>query len=77
LPKESQAHEALTIIHQCFGAPAKMIADNAPELSKGKFVRKSRHAGPDLTTVKPYTQEHNHTELVNHELRCGYKCEMM
>ena len=77
LPKKSQAHEALTIIHQHFGAPAKMIADNAPKLSEGKFVRKSKHAGTDLTTVKPYTQEHNHAELVNHELRHGYKREMM
>ena len=65
LPKKSQAHEALTIIHQHFGAPAKMIADNTPKLSEGKFARKSKHAGTDLTTVKPYTQEYNCAELVN------------
>jgi hypothetical protein len=77
LPKKSQAHEALTIIHQHFVAPAKMIADNAPKLSEGTFVRKLKHAGTDLTTVELYTQVHNHAELVNHELRHGYKQEMM
>jgi hypothetical protein len=47
------------VIHQRFGVPAKMIADNAPELFEGKFVRKSKHAGTILTTVEPYMQEHN------------------
>lgn len=72
LERRSQAHEALSMLHQRYGVPRRLITDNAKEFVQGEFARKARQAGSQLVSVEPYTQRHNRAESQICELKRGY-----
>ena len=76
LKSKAEAHMALDLLHRRHGVPAKMICDNAKELTQGLFRKKSLAAGSHCTSVEAFTQEHNRAELAIRELKRGYRRQM-
>jgi hypothetical protein len=76
LKSKGDAHMALDLLHRQHGVPAKLICDNANELTKGNFRKKALAAGSHCMSVEAYTQEHNRAELAIRELKRGYRRQM-
>ena len=76
LVSKADAHKALDLLHRRHGVPAKLICDNANELTKGDFRKKSLAAGSHCTSIEAHTQEHNRAELAIRELKRGYRRQM-
>ena len=69
---KAEAHMALDLLHRRYGVQAKLICDNAKELTQGLFRKKTLAAGSHCTSVQAFTQEHNRAELAIRELKRGY-----
>jgi hypothetical protein len=55
MKKKSEAHEALSLLHQQEGVPNVMVMDGSKEQLLGKFHHKCRQAGSHVKQTKPYT----------------------
>jgi hypothetical protein len=59
MKKESEAHEALSLLFHRYGVPNVMVMDGAKEKTEGKFRSKLRDAGCHIKQTEPHTQSSN------------------
>ena len=71
MKKKSEAHEALSLLHQREGVPNVMVMDGSKEQLLGKFCHKCRQAGSHVKQTEPYTPWSNAAEGAIREVRCG------
>jgi hypothetical protein len=71
MQKESEAHEALSLIFHRDGVPNLMVMDGAKAQVEGKFRRKFRDAGCHIKQTEPHTQSSNMGEGGVRELKRG------
>ena len=62
MERKSQAHEALSLLHQREGVPNIMIMDGSKEQTLGQFCKKCRQAGSHVKQTKAYSQWSNAAE---------------
>ena len=74
---KSQAHEALSLLHQREGVPNVMIMDGSGEQTQGKFRHKCRQAGTHVKQTEPYTPFSNAAEGTIRELKRGAGRDMV
>ena len=77
MEKKSQAHEALSLLHQREGVPNVMIMDGAKEQVAGLFRKKCRQAGSHVKQTEPYTPWSNAAEGAIRELKKGVGRKMI
>jgi hypothetical protein len=75
--KKSEAHEALSLLHQREGVPNIMVMDGSKEQLLGKFHHKCRQAELHMKQTKPYTLWSNAAEGAIHEVKQGAGCELV
>ena len=75
--RKSQAHEALSLLHQREGVPNVLIMDNSKEQTLGEFRTKCRQAGSHLKQTEPYSPWQNSAESTIRELKKGTAREMI
>ena len=71
MKKESQAHEALSLLHQRVGVPNVMVMDGSKTQTLGTFRHKCRQAGSHVKQTEPYTAFSNAAEGCIRELKRG------
>ena len=76
LTTKADAYKALDLLHRRHGVPAKLICDNAIELTKGEFRKRALASGSHCVSIEAHTQEHNRAELAIRELKRGYRRQM-
>jgi hypothetical protein len=59
MKKESEAHEALSLLFHGDGVPNVMVMDGGKEQTEGQFRRKLRDAGCHINQTEPHTQSSN------------------
>ena len=74
---KSEAHEALSLLHQREGVPNVMVMDGAKEQIMGTFRKKCRQAGSHVKQTEPYTPWSNAAESTIRELKKGLGREMV
>jgi hypothetical protein len=77
MKKKSEAHEALSLLHQQEGVPNIMVMDSSKEQLLGKFGHKCRQAGSHVKQTKPYTPWLNAVEGVIREVKRGVGRKMV
>jgi len=77
MQKKSQAHEALSLLHQREGVPNVMIMDGSKEQVMGQFRHKCRQAGSHVKQTEPYSAWQNAAEGAIRELKRGSGREMV
>ena len=77
MQKESEAHEALTLLHQREGVPNVMIMDNAQAQIKGKFRQKCRQVQTHCKQIEPHTPKSNAAENVINQLKTKVGLKMV
>ena len=75
--KESQAHEALTLLHQREGVPNVMVMDNAQTQIRGKFRQICRSVGTHCKQTEPHTPQSNAAEGVINQLKTKVGMKMV
>jgi hypothetical protein len=59
MKKESEAHEALSLLFHRDGVPKVMVMDKAKSQVEGEFRRKLHDAGFHIKQTEPHTQSSN------------------
>jgi hypothetical protein len=77
MKKESEAHEALSLLFQRDEVPNVMVIDGANAQVEGKFRRKLRDAGCHIKQTEPHTQFSNMGEGGVRELKRGVGRKML
>ena len=77
MKKKSEAHEALSLLHQREGVPNVMVMDGSKEQLLGKFHHKCRQAGSHVKQTEPYTPWSNAAEGAIREVKRGAGREMV
>ena len=77
MERKSQAHEALSLLHQREGVPNIMIMDGSREQVMGQFRKKCRQAGSHVKQTEPHSQWSNAAEGSIRELKKGVGREMV
>ena len=73
---KGDAHLALGRLLADYGAPTKMIPDNAPELIGGEFKAKLNQAGVQIRPIEAFTPNQNRAEAGIRELKRLYRRAM-
>jgi hypothetical protein len=71
MKKESEAHEALSLLFHRDGVPNVMVMDGAKSQDEGEFRSKLRDAGCHIKQTEPHTQSSNMGEGGARELKKG------
>jgi hypothetical protein len=71
MKKESEAHEALSLLFHRDGVPNVVVMDGAKAQIEGRFIRKLRDAGCHIKQTEPHTQYSNMGEGGVRELKRG------
>jgi hypothetical protein len=71
MKKESEAHEALSLLFHRDGFPHVMVMDGAKAQVEGGLRRKLRDAGCHINHTEPHTQSSNTGEVGRQMLRSG------
>jgi hypothetical protein len=71
MKKESEAHEALSLLFHRYGVPNVMVMDGSKAQTEGKFRRKVCDAGCHIKQTEPHTQSSNMGEVGVRELKIG------
>ena len=77
MQSKSQAHEALSMLHQQVGVPNVMIMDGSKEQILGQFWHKCQQAGLHVKQTKPYSPWQNAAEGAICKLKKGSGREMV
>jgi hypothetical protein len=79
MKKESEAHEALSLLFHRDGVPnvMVMVMDGAKAQVEGKFSRKLRDAECHIKQTEPHTQSSNMGEVGVRELKRGFGWQML
>ena len=77
MKKESQGHEALSLLFHRDGVPNVMVMDGAKAQVQGDFRRKLREAGCHIKQTEPHTQSSNMGEGGVREMKKGVGRQML
>jgi hypothetical protein len=77
MTKESEAHEALSLIFHRDGLPNVMVMDGAKAQTEGNFRRKLCDTGFHIKQTEPHTQSSNMGEGGVRELKRGVGQKML
>jgi hypothetical protein len=77
MKKESEAHEALSLLFHRDGVPNVMVIDGSKAQVEGKFRRKLHDAGCHIKQTEPHTQSSNMVEGGVRELKRGVGRQMI
>jgi hypothetical protein len=77
MKKESEAHEAISLLFHRDGVTNVMVMDGANAQTEGQFRRKLRNAGCHIKQTEPHTQSSNKGEGGMRELKRGVGCQML
>ena len=73
LASKADAHFSLDDFFDKVGIPSRLVSDNAPELTKGEFRRKSKRAQCPMYPIEVDTQNANLAETAIKELKKHYR----
>jgi hypothetical protein len=77
MEKESEAHEALSLLFHRDGIPNLMIMDGAKAQTEGQFRRKLREKGCHINQTEPHTHSSKMGEGGVRELKRGVGQQML
>jgi hypothetical protein len=77
MKRESEAHEALSLLFHRDGVPNAMVMNGAKAHIEGEFRRKLRDAGCHIKQTEPHTQSSNMGEGGVRELKKGVGRQML
>jgi hypothetical protein len=76
MKRESEAHEALSLLFHRYGVPNVMVMDGAKAQAEGQFGKKLRDADCHTKHTEPHTQSSNMGEGGVRELKRGVGRQM-